>query len=317
MKVTAKVMVVPLVALLVAVIPYGFASPSTVPAFVWSPYLSLFPDKELKEAVNYQIIPSKDLAKSVLTEAGWSNILCTGKKLQKPLDLAVVFVGSKLQSSDISASKHADQPLLEMLKASFTGSNFSLAFPYVSASEEEAMENLLVSGFAENCVHSLEMRNVALIGSCSIEDGNNKKNVALGSVQEYLVSRMKERHEEQTDLVVFCSSGSHSAKLSESEIFSDLISSVEQSGAKYVVLYVSDPFRSIQYPSYRQLERFLAEGAPGNGSVNSTLCDEVCQIKSSLLEGVFVGIVLLIILISGLCCMMGIDTPTRFETPQD
>ncbi|RVX13000.1 hypothetical protein CK203_009710 [Vitis vinifera] len=29
------------------------------------------------------------------------------------------------------------------------------------------------------------------------------------------------------------------------------------------------------------------------------------------------GIVLLIILISGLCCMMGIDTPTRFEAPQD
>ncbi|RVW48819.1 hypothetical protein CK203_104307 [Vitis vinifera] len=31
----------------------------------------------------------------------------------------------------------------------------------------------------------------------------------------------------------------------------------------------------------------------------------------------FQGIVLLIILISGLCCMMGIDTPTRFEAPQD
>lgn len=29
------------------------------------------------------------------------------------------------------------------------------------------------------------------------------------------------------------------------------------------------------------------------------------------------GIVLLIILISGICCMMGIDTPTRFEAPQE
>lgn len=29
------------------------------------------------------------------------------------------------------------------------------------------------------------------------------------------------------------------------------------------------------------------------------------------------AIVLLIILISGICCMMGIDTPTRFETPQE
>ncbi|KAL8128693.1 hypothetical protein V2J09_017848 [Rumex salicifolius] len=29
------------------------------------------------------------------------------------------------------------------------------------------------------------------------------------------------------------------------------------------------------------------------------------------------GLVLLIILISGLCCMMDIDTPTRYEAPQD
>ncbi|KAJ7980609.1 2-C-methyl-D-erythritol 4-phosphate cytidylyltransferase [Quillaja saponaria] len=316
MKVVANAMVVPLVALLL-VIPCGFSLPSTVPAFVWSPHLNLFPDKEMKEVVNYQIVSSKDLAKSVLTEAGWSNILCTGKKLQTPLDLAVVFVGRELQSSDISTAKHADQPLLEMLKASFTGSNFSMAFPYVSASEEETMENLLVSGFVETCGHGLGMSNVALLGSCSMEDGNSNKIAAFRSVEEYLVLRMKERHEEQTDLVVFCSSGSHPAKLSESEIFSDLVSSVEQSGAKYAVLYVSDPFRSVQYSSYRQLERFLAEGANGNGSANSTFCDEICQIKSSLLEGVLVGIVLLIILISGLCCMMGIDTPTRFETPQD
>lgn len=70
-------------------------------------------------------------------------------------------------------------------------------------------------------------------------------------------------------------------------ILSGLISSVEQSGAKYAALYVSDPFSSIQYPAYREIERFLAEGAPGNKSGNST-CDGVCQFKSSLLEGVLV-----------------------------
>lgn len=76
--------------------------------------------------------------------------------------------------------------------------------------------------------------------------------------------------------------------LNAGEILSELVSSVEQSGAKYSVLYVSDPSWSIQYPSYRELQRFLAESAAGNGSANSTLCDEVCQIKSSLLEGVLV-----------------------------
>lgn len=72
---------------------------------------------------------------------------------------------------------------------------------------------------------------------------------------------------------------------------SEVISSVELSGTKYAALYVSDPFESIHYPAYRELERFLAEGTAGNegnDSAHSTDCDEVCKIKSSLLEGVFV-----------------------------
>jgi len=72
------------------------------------------------------------------------------------------------------------------------------------------------------------------------------------------------------------------------EVLSNLINSVEESGAKYAILYVSDPSRSIQYPSYRDLQRFLAESTAGNESTNSTICDEVCQIKSSLLEGILV-----------------------------
>lgn len=57
---------------------------------------------------------------------------------------------------------------------------------------------------------------------------------------------------------------------------------MDNSGEKYAVLYVSDPFKSIQYPSHREVERFLAEGT------NSTVCGEVCKIKSSLLEGLLV-----------------------------
>ena len=68
----------------------------------------------------------------------------------------------------------------------------------------------------------------------------------------------------------------------------EVISSVEQSGAKYAALYVSDPFKSFRHPGYRELERFLAEDTAGNASANSTGCDEVCKIKSSLLEGVLV-----------------------------
>ncbi|KAF7833696.1 putative transmembrane protein [Senna tora] len=316
-------MVVPLVALLlVALVPKGLlASPSTVPAFLWSPHHELVSNNGLEGTVNYQVFSPKDLANSVISQAGWSNLLCKGKEVQKPLDLALLFVGRELHSSDLSLNKKADPALLDLLKTSFTRSNFSMAFPYVSASEEEKLENLLVSGFAEACGHDLGIGNVAFLGSCAVEDANHEESAALHSIEDFLTKRKEESDKGATDLVVFCNGDSLPSKnvdsaQSEGEILSKLVSSVEQSGAKYSVLYVSEPSWSIQYP-YRELQRFLAESGTGNGSANSTLCDEVCQIKSSLLEGLLVGIVLLIILISGLCCMMGIDTPSRFEAPQE
>jgi hypothetical protein len=144
--------------------------------------------------------------------------------------------------------------------------------------------------------------------------------LSIITLQAYLTKRKEESHKGKTDLVVFCngpqasqnvdrtqSEGtstselwalsdiilpsaecSHACCIFLGEVLSELISSVEESGAKYAVLYVSDISRSIQYPSYRDLQRFLAESTSGNGSTNSTACDGVCQLKSSLLEGLLV-----------------------------
>ncbi|GMJ00898.1 hypothetical protein like AT3G13410 [Hibiscus trionum] len=295
------------------------SSASTVPAFLWSPGFS---SNELKESVNYQIMSPKDLANSVLSQGGWSDLLCSERKNERTVDLAIVFVGRELHSSDVAGNKHVDPSLLNLLKASFTRSNFSMAFPYVATSEEETMENLLVSSFKEVCGHSLGVSNVAFSESCSLEGGDFKKLADLHSIHDHLVSRMEQRTKGETDLVVVCHGGFQSLKeldqqSPESEILNEVMSSVEQSGAKYAALYVSDPFKSIHYPGYKELERFLAEDTTKNASASAQVCDEVCKLKSSLLEGVLVAIVLLLILVSGLCCMMGIDTPTRFEAPQD
>ncbi|ESQ29911.1 hypothetical protein EUTSA_v10011977mg, partial [Eutrema salsugineum] len=195
--------------------------------------------------------------------------------------------------------------LLNTLKNLFTASSFSLAFPYISAPEEERMENLF---------------NIVFSDSCFVEDGTTQKLSKVQSFKDHLVARKETRKEGETDLVVVCSEGSESSTQSyqspsDREIISELVGSVEHSGTKYATLYVSDPY---WYTPYQTLQRFLAETATGNTTAEaSTTCDELCKFKSSLLEGILVGIVLLTILISGLCCMAGIDTPTRFETPQD
>ncbi|KAM7502911.1 hypothetical protein LguiB_001815 [Lonicera macranthoides] len=367
------------VLLVVAHLPSGLAFPSTAPALLWSPYqdgmvqlvmvwygntlaIPIFRygtvSRRIKEAVSYETLSAKDLAKSVMSKGGWSNLLCSGKETQQSLDLVLIFVGRELQSLDISGNKHADPSMVELLRGSYTKSKFSLAFPYVAASEEkEAMEISLVSGFSESCGQDSEFSDVAFLDSCSVEGNNFEKLADSQSVHDYMVTKIEKGPKGQANLIVFCHKGLHSLRdvdqpRSESQVFSELISTVERSGAKYTVLYVSDPLSSsIWYPSSRELERFLAESSSGNGPLNSTVgCDGVCQIKSSLLEGLLVvidyvsivsvlafvsligvrgnefngnqetkgeAIVLLIILISGLCCMMGIDTPTRFETPQD
>ncbi|XP_011025098.1 PREDICTED: uncharacterized protein LOC105126065 [Populus euphratica] len=183
----------------------------------------------------------------------------------------------------------------ELSQGPFTKSNFSIAFPYVAASEE-AMENSLVSGVAEACGQDLGISNVSFSESCPIEGESFQKLAKLHAVNGYLASMMEKRLSGQPNLVVFCHGiglmKEPDQPLSEIEMFCELINSVEMLVGKYAVLYVSDPFRSIQLPYHQEIERFLAEGAGGNASLNSTHCDEVCQIKSSLLEGVLAGMVI-------------------------
>lgn len=303
---------VALTAVLLA-ITANFALASTVPAFLWSPH-----SNGMEKMVEYRTLSPRDLARSVMAEGGWSEYLCSAEEDEKSKNFAILFVGTELQSLDISRPTKTDPALVDLLKDSFSNSNFSLAFPYVSADNERAaIESSMISEFADTCQHNLGVRSIASVGSCSIEGENVHKLNDIHSIHDYMSSRIEGTSDGSTDLIVLCSGDSSDERLSDSSVLSQLLTSVNQLGAKYTALYVSNPFRSIKKVSDRGLERFLAEGTIGTEQSNATLCDEVCRIKASLLEGLLVGIVLLVILISGLCCMMGIDTPTRFETPQD
>ncbi|KAI5684562.1 hypothetical protein M9H77_05790 [Catharanthus roseus] len=319
-----KVVVVTLVTAVIIAgqLPLGLTIPSTAPAFLWSPYQDGLSNR-MAEPIKYRTLFPRDLAKSVMFEGGWSSLLCSGNEAPESPDFAFLFVGKELQSRDISRPIKADRRLVDSLGGSFRNSSFSIAFPYVASPEEnEAMESSLISQFVEACGNGLEMENIAVLDSCSVDGEAFKRLRDISAVQEYMVSNIRKKSGGQANLIVICHGVSAPKSvpeepLQEGEIFSRVMGSIEQLNAKYTVLYVSDPFGPIEYRSYRGLERFLAEGTFGNGSANSSTCDGVCQIKSSLLEGILVGFVLLIILISGLCCMAGIDTPTRFETPQD
>ncbi|CAO2143116.1 unnamed protein product [Urochloa humidicola] len=291
------------------------AAPVIAPAFLWAPKNYGFRSDDAKEVVHYQTVSPKSLAKSVLEEGGWSNLM---EDAQRNVDVAIVFLGSKLQSSDISKDKQVDPALADTLKLSFTSSEFSMAFPYVSTSDDEKLENSLLSGFAENCNSGFQRNRVTYTDTCTVNGQDLKKHRSMDSIRDLVTSRMGNNPSGQPDLIVFCSGGFEDldpAK-SEGELLSELVSMLKKSGAKYTILYASQPSGLLENPSNMPLGRYLAEKT-NTTKAGLGKCDGECLVKSTLLEGTFVGIVLLIILISGLMCMMGIDTPSRFEAPQE
>ncbi|XP_047087572.1 uncharacterized protein LOC124699292 isoform X2 [Lolium rigidum] len=277
------------------------AAPLTAPAFLWAP--ENYGLDEAKEAVHYQTISPASLAKSVLDEGGWSKLVCSREGSHKNVDIAVVFLGSKLQSSDMSKDKQVDPSLADTLKVSFARSEFSMAFPYVAMADDDKLESSLLSGFVENCDSDFQGNHITYTDTCT----------------DLVMSRMGRNPGGKTDLIVFCNGGFKdldNAK-SEGELLSELVAVLKKSGAKYTVLYASQPYGLVEKTSNLPITRYLAEKTNTSTEPGLGGCDGECAVKSSLLEGVFVGLVMLIILISGFCCMMGIDTPSRFEAPRD
>ncbi|EFH66168.1 hypothetical protein ARALYDRAFT_334493 [Arabidopsis lyrata subsp. lyrata] len=155
---------------------------------------------------------AKDLVGSVFTQGGWSNFLFSEKKLEQRVDVALVFIGRELLSSDVSSKRNSDSALVNTLSISdivfcfklhntltskssfqqnlFTASNFSLAFPYIAASEEERMENLLLSGLKEACPNNVGVSNIVFSDSCFVEHGTIQKLSDLQSFKVMLNSLM-------------------------------------------------------------------------------------------------------------------------------
>nr|GMD13165.1 Guanine nucleotide-binding protein alpha-4 subunit like [Ipomoea batatas] len=71
---TMKVVAVVLAAVLfvTAQLPMGVSFDPVVPSFLWSPHQHR---SDGVESVNYKTLSPKDLAKSVMSEGGWSNLL--------------------------------------------------------------------------------------------------------------------------------------------------------------------------------------------------------------------------------------------------
>ncbi|KAM3293228.1 hypothetical protein ACQJBY_036668 [Aegilops geniculata] len=94
MAASAAFAAVAVMMLVAAHLAVAAAAPVTAPAFLWAP--ENYGSHETKGVVHYQTTSPASLAKSVLDEGGWSNLVCSREGSYKNVDIAVVFLGSKI-----------------------------------------------------------------------------------------------------------------------------------------------------------------------------------------------------------------------------
>lgn len=58
-----------------------------------------------------------------------------------------------------------------------------MAFPYVSTSDDEKLENSLLSGFAENCNNGFEKDRISYTDTCTVTGQDLKKHHSMDSVR--------------------------------------------------------------------------------------------------------------------------------------
>lgn len=259
---------------------------------------------------------------------GWSSLLCNPNPSDGEhgrLDAVVAFIGNELHSEGIAHESSIDSsPVLRILKDYFSSSSYSIALPYVSISSENGgILNTLVSTIEDSCNLKTRPGKTAILGSCLKGMVDAKRPyLAEGlelldnaeSVKDFILSRKASRTASETDIILACSVSNIGLVQGEAEgdMLATVLSALHQSGTRSTVFYASDPSETTR--GYRYNGRMLAANATAN---TTTTCDEVCETIASVYEGVIVAVTLLIILISGLCCMMGIDTPSRFESAQE
>jgi hypothetical protein len=58
-----------------------------------------------------------------------------------------------------------------------------MAFPYVAISEDEALENSLLSGFTENCEDGSRGNHITYTDTCAASSESMKKHSSMDSIQ--------------------------------------------------------------------------------------------------------------------------------------
>ncbi|KAG0613696.1 hypothetical protein M758_6G122700 [Ceratodon purpureus] len=288
-------------------------STAVTPAFVWSD-LRCFGEQD--RSVNYESQSSDSLVDTVFHAFGSCEVTQDVSQGKANPEMVVAFIGRELRSEDISRSQFSD--VLMTLQESIAGTKYSLSFPYVTvASNRASVGESLISNVQKKLGAGSKIGQVAVSGSCSVGRHDVKRLTGVPDIEAYIAGRKTSRAQEETDVLLICYSPAldwnlASVYTSEGKVLEEVLSALKSSGTSNFVMYTSDPLASTQ-KHYGILERHLLDGT-GNATTD---CDALCRSRAVILEGIFVAITLITILVSGICCMKAVKSPSRFEVSKE
>eukprot|EP00271_Cylindrocystis_brebissonii_P011682 TRINITY_DN29592_c0_g1_i1.p1 TRINITY_DN29592_c0_g1~~TRINITY_DN29592_c0_g1_i1.p1 ORF type:complete len:322 (+),score=55.31 TRINITY_DN29592_c0_g1_i1:297-1262(+) len=294
----------------------GALGSTSVPVFLWS-NLGFF---QGAQPVDYQVRSihsfAADLFRSLHLEAPAAQQEVSSTVVTRP-DVVVAIISKELQSDHLAlyGADEGDASPLRVLKNAFASATTSTVLPHVARPSFVEPEDVSVANaIARAFQNSAPAGRLAVSGGCAELPTAVQLNDAE-EIKAYLETRSTS---EEALLLLVCLPASplaHGVKAleKEGEVAKAILSAVAEGSRSHVVVYTSEGGRT---PFLRR--SLVDESSGANWTAHTdTLCDEDCHTLASLLEIIAVALVLIITLLSGLCCLAAIDTPTRFELPRE
>jgi len=149
-------------------------------------------------------------------------------------------------------------------------------------------------------------RNVHVAGDCALEEASATVKHVEGGAEAAAAFVRAAAADSPLLLLVCLPAGGNEA--SEVAAVAALDDALQQSGKDFLGVYASEPQGAVVGAARRSLLLF------GFGGADEDKNDELFFLQASLVRALVVVLFTLVALLSGLCCLMSLDTPTRFET---
>mmetsp|Transcript_1665 Transcript_1665/g.10222 ORF Transcript_1665/g.10222 Transcript_1665/m.10222 type:complete len:275 (-) Transcript_1665:490-1314(-) len=195
-----------------------------------------------------------------------------------------------------------------------------LAMPWLTHPEGTPRWSDLVKSHAQEERSAGQTINVATVGDCRTStletdpDAEKEREPTAqmepSQVEEWL-HEIAVQGQDGVQAVLYACEGPSKNGETSNQMLSSLLSSATSMDWDYLVLYGGGCDRAASTVMYldSMTRRQVQE-------TNNTTCDSKCQVQVNFLEGLLIGILLLVILLSGLCCLNYLETPSKFWTDQ-